>query len=165
MSQNTILNLQVRLLIAQYGKRQVLQSFADNEGVSPEEIEHEIELIEVNAKRKKQRPKKSLAERLQDVHLSDPVAKLALDKLAHRYDAKEFLPDLRNVKRYLESQGVPTEKLRSRLDALPKVINVLASQPVDQLQKLLEESLTSRRGDLGMITDQILGPGNLHRDD
>ncbi len=59
----------------------------------------------------------------------------------------------------------PAGKLRSRLDALPKVIAVLARQSSDQLQKLVEELLISDRSDLGLITDQILGSGDNRHDD
>jgi len=165
VNQNATLELHIRLLVAQYGKRRVLESLAGTQSVDVTEIERDIERLEANAKRKKQRPKKSLTERLQDAHLSDPAAKSALDKLVYRYDAQEFLPNLRDVKRFLESMGVEAGKVRSRLDALPKVIKVLANQPGDQLQTLLEESLTSGRSDLGMITDQILGESKFHTDD
>ena len=164
MNQDTILQLELRLLIARYGKRRILEAIATIEGVDLVEIEREIEQQEVKAKRKKQRRSKGVFELIQEARSSNIDVRLILEKLAYRYDAKEFLPQLRDVKRFLESRGVPAGKLRSRSDALPKVVDVLASQSAAELQKLMEELLTSDRGDLGIITDQILGRGDHNRD-
>ena len=157
MSRDTILQLELRLLVARYGKRRILSAIATIEGVDLVEIEREIERQEVKAKRKKKRRSKGISELIQEARLSDIDARPFLEELALRFDAKEFLPQLRDVKRFLESRGVPAGKLRSRLNAMPKVVDVLASLSSAELKDLMEELLTSGRGDLGIISDQILG--------
>jgi hypothetical protein len=158
VNQYKILQLEIRLIIARYGKRRVLEEIAVIEDVDMVAIERDIEQIEARVKKKKQRKKKSISELIEDAGLNDDV-RVIVEKLAYRYDAKEFLPQLRDVKRFLETSDIPAGKIRSRLGALPKVIVVLARKSTAELEKLVVELQTSERGDLGIITDHILGRG------
>ena len=93
---------------------------------------------------------------VQDSNPNGAAAKRYMERLAHAYQDKEFLPELRAVKRFLQSRGVQAEKLRSRSDALSTVLRVLAECELEELQALNEKK-EMRESDLGMLTDQILG--------
>ena len=158
MRQDTLLSLEARLLVARYGRQRVLETLAEISNVDLAVIQREIETYEVKGKNKKPiRRKNSVGELLKKANLNEYTGPL-VEKIAYAYDNKEFLPELQKVKRFLESQGIKSDKLRSRTDALPKVIDVLAHQSRDSLEKLVAESETNDRGDLGLIADQILGP-------
>lgn len=158
MSQATLLSLEARLLVARYGRRRVLETLAAIGNIDLAVIQREIEAYEVKGKNKKPtRRRNSVGELLKKANLNEDTRPL-VEKIAYAYENKEFLPELKKVKRFLESQGIKTDKLRSRADALPKVIDVLAHQSNDSLEKLATESETNDRGDLGLIADQILGP-------
>ena len=75
------------------------------------------------------------------------------------YEDRQFLPGLREVKRFLESQRTSAAKFRSSADALPAVIKVLVQAEPDELATLDERKRT-RGGDPGIIANQILGRGN-----
>lgn len=158
MSQDTLLSLEARLLVARYGRRRVLETLAEISSVDLAVIQREIEAYEVKGKnRKPTRRRSSVGELLKKANLNEDTRPL-VEKIVYAYDNKEFLPQLQKVKRFLESQGISSDQLRSRADALPKVIDVLAHQSSESLEKLAVESETNDKGDLGLIADQILGP-------
>lgn len=101
-------------------------------------------------KRKSARELARDAARASDAH---PV----VEHLALAYEGKQFLPELWRVKQFLESHGVMASRIRSRADALPKVVGVLARLSQDDLARLVVE-LRSEGNDLSVLTDQILGP-------
>ena len=93
------------------------------------------------------------------VKVMNPDVAHLLEKLARAYENKEFLPELRKVKQFLEYRDIPILKIRSRRDSLPIVLRALATCSLDELRELDEEKRGSR-SDLGIITDQILGHSN-----
>ena len=162
MSQvKTLLDLELRLLIAQHGKTRVSKALSAIGDVDLTEIDGEIKAYEDKTKRKntQRRSRKSIEEMVQDANPDSPDAKRLIEKLAYAYEYKEFLPELREVKRFLESRRVSVAKFRSRADALPTVLRLLAQSTLDDLQTLNEKKW-AHRSDLGIITDQILGRGN-----
>ena len=157
MRQDVLLSIEARLLVARYGRRRVLETLATISSVDLAVIQREMEAYEAKGKNKKPtRRKSSVEELLKKAHLSEDTRPL-VEKLAYAYESKEFLPKLQKVRRFLESEGVAADKLCARANALPKVIDVLANQSNDDLEKLIAESETNDRGDLGVIADQILG--------
>ena len=162
MSQaKTLLDLELRLLIAQHGKTRVRKALSAIGDVDLTEIDIGIKAYEDKAKKKntQRRSRKSIEELIQDANPDNPEAKRLIEKLAHAYEYKAFLPELRDVKRFLESRDFPVAQFRSRADALPIILHLLAQSTLDDLQTL-DEKKRSRGSDLGIITDQILGRGN-----
>ena len=104
---------------------------------------------------KRARRKKGIEELIQEADI-DPSVRLLVQEIGHAYERKEFLPDLWRVRKFLESEGIEASKLRSRSDALRKIIDVLACQPYQRLQDMLAESKCTK-GELATLTDQILG--------
>lgn len=157
----TFLDLELRLLIAQHGKTRVSKALSAIEKVDLTEIDSEVKAYEDKAKRKNapRRSRKSIEEMVQDANPDSPEAKRLIEKLAHAYEYKEFLSELREVKRFLESRGIPVAQFRSRADAFPTVLRLLAQSTLEDLQGL-DEKKRARGSDLGIITDQILGRGN-----
>ena len=75
------------------------------------------------------------------------------------YERKEFLPELRQVRQYLEEAGKDVSDLRFRVDALPEVIAVLSTYSHDRLEKLVASfQYTGGRNDLGILANEILKP-------
>lgn len=162
MSRNeTLLDLELRLLIARHGKTRVSEVLSAIGDVDLTVIDTGIKDYEEKAKRNKtqRRPRKSIEEMVQNANPDSLDAKRLIEKLARAYENKEFLPELREVKHFLESRRIPVAKFRSRADALPTVLRVLAQYELDDLQ-VLDENRRVRGSDLGIITDQILGRGN-----
>ena len=79
-----------------------------------------------------------------------------VEKLARAYKERDFLPEFRDVRRFLESRRISVGKFRSRSDAFPTLLRVLAQHDLEELTAL-DEGRTAAGSDLGLITDQILG--------
>lgn len=81
-----------------------------------------------------------------------------IERIAVAYEAREILPEPWRVKDFLRSEGLDPRRVRSRADALPKFVSVLANKPRERLETLF--GLWRRHaqvGDLGMLADAILG--------
>ena len=156
----TFLDLNLRLLIAQHGKTQVSEALSAIEDVDLAATRAEIKTCENKAKRDKvrRRPGKSIEEIIRNAKPDNPETEGVIKKLAHAYENKEFLPELRDVRRFLESRSISPAKFRSRASALSAVVDVLARCKLDELDRLARRS-RAQGGDLGIIADQILGRG------
>jgi hypothetical protein len=164
MNQDEIfLDLSLRLLVVQHGKMRVTEALSAIKDVDTAVIRSEIETCEDQVKRKiaRQRSRKSIEETIRDAKPDSPGAQSVIERLVLAYERKEFLPELRDVRRFLESRLPSPVRLRSRADALPVVVGVLARCGLDELH-LLDRRTRARGGDLGIITDQILGRGKGH---
>ena len=160
-----VLDLSLRLLVAQHGQTRVIEALSAIQEVDLEIVRSEIEACGNRARRgKTQRlPRKSIEEEIREAQPDSHEAEVVIRKLAHAYENKEFLPELRDVRRFVEAHStVPTKsvpsKLRSRADAFTAVIGVLARCSLDELH-LLDRRTRAKGSDLGIITDQILGRG------
>ena len=156
-----LLGLELRLLIARHGKARINEALSSMEDIGLATLDADIRAYEGRTRRSKARPRsrKSIDEMIQEANPENPDAEHLIRKLAFAYKDRQFLPDLREVKRFLEFRRTSAVKFHSRADALPAVIRVLAQTDPDELAALVERKGT-RGGDLGIIANQILGRGN-----
>ena len=156
-----LLGLELRLLIARYGKAKINEVLSSMEDIGLATLDADVRAYEGRTRRNKARPRsrKSIDEMIQEANPENPDAEHLIRKLAFAYKDRQFLPDLREVKRFLEFRRTSAVKFDSRADALPAVIRVLAQTEPDELATLVERKAT-RGSDLGIIANQILGRGN-----
>ena len=158
-SHEDLLGLELRLLIARYGKARINEALSTMENVGLATLDVDVKAYEGRTRRSRARPRprKSIDEMIQEVSPENSDAEHLIRRLALAYKDRRFLPGLREVKRFLESRRTSAARFRSRADALPAVIKVLAQAEPDELATLDERT---RSGDLGIIANQILGRGN-----
>lgn len=183
---NRILNLQVQLLLAQHGRRRVIEAVADADGADLESIQKELDAMRTRSEGRakptgKTRRKKELdamrarseggtkptrktrrksARELIEAARIDPGVKPLVERIATGYEDKEYLSELWRVKRFLESEGVDVTRIRSRADALPRVIEVLANRSPERLEALLKSwGRRGSRNDLAVLAEAIMGSG------
>ncbi len=159
---NTALHRQVRSLLARYGREQVLKAVADAEGV---ELRKRRTAPSTPSLPKSppagQRPKMARKTPLEVVEAAGVATEVrpVIERIAVAYEAREILPEPWRVKDFLESEGLDPGRVRSRADALPKVVAVLAAKPRERLETLLRLwRKHAEVGDFGMIAEAILGP-------
>jgi hypothetical protein len=157
----TLLDLELRLLIVRHGRTQVSEALSAIGEVDLAMIDSRVRDHEkkVQKNRLQSGRRKSIGEMIREANPRNLDAERLIGKLARAYERKEFLPELRDVKKFLQSQRHQVAKLRSRATALPAVLSVLAACTDDELREL-DEGRWIRGSDLGVITDQILGPVN-----
>lgn len=153
----TLLNLELRLLVARHGKVEIAKALSTIGDVDLAVVDDSLKDYERKRGKKGARRtrRKSIEEMVRDAN-PRPTARGLVEKLARAYDERDFLPELRDVRRFLESRRVSVEPLRSRSDALPKVLRVLAEHDLEELAAL-DKGRAAGGSDLGVITDQILG--------
>ena len=159
------LDLHLRVLTAQYGKRRVSEALSAIGDVDAGAVRNEIRDMAGGAaacpkkangaKKARRRPEKNAAEVVREAELNDPDAKDVVERLACAYEDKRFLPGLRDVKEFLESKSVPYAGLRSRPAALPAVVDALARCSLDELHSL-DRTAANRGGEMGIIADYLL---------
>ena len=156
MAGNQTLTLWTKLLVAQYGRNQVIAALAQAEGAEIEAIEREVEAIRQRKSTKRRARPKTLAELLELLKL-DAETHALVNEIGSAYQNKRYLAELWRVRRFLESHGVEADKLRSRSAALPVLVGVLGEMPVAELTEIAAQTNGQAKGDLGIIADQILG--------
>ena len=158
---NATLNQQVRRLLVRYGRKQVLEALANfNDLELPQRgpVAARRSRPKNPPARRTKRPRKGPLEVVEAAQV-DPEVRPVIERIALAYEAREILPEPWRVKDFLESEGLDRDRVRSRADALPKVVAVLARKPRERLENLF--GLWRRHaqvGDLGMLADVILGP-------
>ena len=165
---DTVLDLSLRLLVAQHGQARVLEALSAIQEVDLDAIRSEIEACgnKTRGGKTQRLPRKRIEDEIRKAQPDSHEAQAVIRKLAHAYENKEFLPELRDVRRFMEAHStVPiksvSSKLRSRADGLIAVIGVLARCSLDELH-LLDRQTRAKGSDLGIITEQILGRGTGH---
>src|SRR5438067_2111636 len=131
------LELSLRLLLAQYGKRRLLITLAKLGDQSIEELDKQLEALQSKrAERKKRRPLHEVIAS-SEVESRDPETKDLLSALANAYENRQLMPNLRDVRKFLEKHGAEPRKLRSREDAGPLLFRVFATAlSKDELKRL-----------------------------
>lgn len=157
-----VLNRQVRSLLARYGRRQVLDAIAaaDAARVSGNLPTAETEPTRTTAaaRRRTTRRRKTATEVVEAAKVDSEIRPV-VERIAAAYESRQILPELWRVRKFLASEGVDPDRVRSRADALPKLIAVLAGHPRERLEYLLNGWREHvERGDLAILADAILGP-------
>ena len=153
---NQVLALRTKLLVAEYGRKRVIAALAEAEDVKFEAIEREVGAVRERGSNRRRRPK-ALPELLKEAKIDSETFSL-VERIACAFESKRYLPELWRVRRFLSSQGVDASKVRSRKAALPLVIKALRDLRRSELTEIETELNGTVRGDLRIITDQILGP-------
>lgn len=157
---NAFLNRQVRLLVARYGREQVMEALSNaGEAEPPQRRSAAARSRPKNPPaRHPRRPRKSPQEVVETARVR-PEVRPVIERIAVAYEAREILPEPWRVKDLLRSEGLDPRRVRSRADALPKVVAVLAKKAPERLEILLSLwRKHAEQGDLAMFAEAILGP-------
>lgn len=159
---NAALDRQVRTLLARYGQQRVLDAIAAVGAARGSGISSATEAVPTKTKARTSgrttTRRKSATEVVAKAQVP-PEVRPVIERIALAYESKEILPERWRVKKFLASEGVNADRIRSRADALPTVVEVLATLPQERLEDLLSGWREHvERGDLAILADAILGP-------
>jgi hypothetical protein len=79
------------------------------------------------------------------------------NKKVERYENKSFLPQLKDVQRFLERSRVGPKSLKSRRDALKHVLAALSRLPAEELDRLARLSTGGSDSDYAHLAREIMG--------
>lgn len=151
-----ILNIEIELLIVKYGYKNILESLSKIKGISIDEIESSIASLQKKSAMRKPTRKKSVIEVAEDV-ISGAEHYASLHELAIKYQSKEFLPQLKDVRRFLERSGIKSNKLKSRLNSTKKVFEFLRGLSKHELESLLTEIPENSESAFSALANEIIG--------
>jgi hypothetical protein len=139
-----LLDINLKLLVLQHGRPRVLQSLAHISDVSQESIENQLTSIAKAKAAKLTRTRPTPDELLARMDL--PAAKRELlSSLMREFENKRFLGELRLVGKFFREHEVGAAP-KTRKNALPKVLQVLANLPVSELENLLSDCANQNGG-------------------
>jgi hypothetical protein len=93
------------------------------------------------------------------------VQRELLMNIALRFDQKDFLPSIADVREFLILQGDRPGDLKDRRDSFRFVLKQMSQLPLDRLQQIATSSLHTGPARLGPLSDAISGAGEMHRRD
>lgn len=151
-----MLSYDVALLLLRYGPSPVVGELAQQLGMSEERL-----LVDLD--RMRDLPRKGSATKRRATGFSvekfvseHPEMAEMLITLDARYENRTFLPELRDVKRFLDKHGHTLRTVKSRQVAKRRVFEVLVGLEPRRVVDLAKEQFSGADSSLGMISDQIL---------
>ncbi|MFZ0509516.1 MAG: hypothetical protein WAM29_15945 [Methylocella sp.] len=148
----------MRLVVLRHGRQNVLAAIARLVEQSPEQLEQQLQALgQKQTPSRRKGPKPSLVELAASecrdrAEIMEPIRALAV-----AFDNRSFLPNLRDVARFLDRFGAPSQKLKSRAVAGPVVIRALCKLPMAELTNLAARDALGRESDYALLTRAIMG--------
>ena len=128
-----------------------------SDGRPPGEIAADLTAIEERRLTKTRRKAKSIPELISDKCKGRENIEAVVSTLVNRYQSRIFLPHLRDVARFFDRSDVKHARLKSRIAALPKVIEILSQLSVDQLDALSRDAVPKEQTDFSLLAREIMG--------
>lgn len=160
-----LLQLEVRLLVLRYGRRAVLGALAQLGNQSLEEVESELSALEARKIVRKPRAAVTTESVISTTFADRPADIPMVEALVRRYENKTFLPQLRDVQRFIDRAGGPRGRLKSRLTALHQFIKSLSKMSSADIELLASDSDRSGKSDYELLAREIMGTSHALRPD
>lgn len=159
MTAKDYLRLHLSLLLAQYGEPNVLEGLASLLGNTPKELHDRLYDVQKvgHARQKKPKGQVRVGSSVDSLFADHPDKAELLRKIQARFVARTFLPELKDVRRFLDRHGQSSASLKKRDDAFLRVAKQLVGLSKSELEAVATESMSSGYSSLGLISDQILG--------
>lgn len=117
----------------------------------------------IDKRRGRPRAKMTAVAVVDSLGISDAEKKEALMVLAHKYDAKEFMPNINYIRAFVEREGVDVSCVRSRQQATHTVFRNLGNWETRKLQELETRGAYGRPKSLSVIAGAIESVGRQNR--
>lgn len=152
-----LLDLHLKLLVLEHGRARVVQTLARVNKVSEANLESQLAATAKVKAAKSAKVRPTPDELLARMELP-PAKRESLATLVREFTNKRFLGELRLVEKFFREHGVKTVP-KTRMDALPKVLSVLATLSESELGELLAVSENASAGSgFAHLAGAIIGP-------
>jgi hypothetical protein len=156
MSALHFLDYEVALLLAKYGKTALLKVLSQKINLTPEQLESILQTPPTHNRVTHPSKKKSVSDIVDALAQEHPDKAQFLRELQVRFEDRNFLPELRDVKRFFEQRHHMLGTAKSRVEIFPKLVKLLAEFDSDELSALCQSQPKSGYSSLGIISDEIL---------
>ena len=152
-----ILQIEVDLLLLKYGEPAVIKAISSSINKSVDEIYEKIRIL----KEQKTNAEKTPRQKKQPIDIAKEVIvgstnENELFKLAILYQNKQFLPQLKDVRRFLGRFNIDKD-IRSRNDATRIVFESLLQCSPGELVNLARDSNTNGQSSFDTLAEHIMG--------
>jgi len=152
-----LLQIEVELILLKYGEAAVLKALSTATGATEEQIKEKIKAIQ----EKMSKPSKAPRSKKQPVDVAreivaDSANENDLLKLAALYQGKQFLPQLKDVKRFLGRFDI-TKDVKSRNDATKLVFESLKECSKLELKEFVSDIDSGGESSFAKLADHIMG--------
>jgi len=159
MSTDEILELELSLLLINYGERKVLRSLAKVNGLNDNELETKLKRIHQLEKKPASRKSRDPSKAVDEIISRHPQKSKLLKLLYSRFQSRSFLPEMRDIKRLFHRHSLEPKNLKSRSTSASKVFQLLASLDEKELEEFTQEQDKTNYSSLGIISDEIMKRG------
>lgn len=155
-----LLQIEVDLLLLKYGEDAVIKAISETGAKTENEIYEKISGL----KEKKSKTPKSSRQQKQPLDIAKEIVtgssnESQLIKLAILYQNKQFLPQLKDVKRLLGRFNI-NKNIKSRNEATRIVFESLSRYSLDELNNLTADSNTNGQSSFAKLAEHIMGDGD-----
>ena len=152
-----LLQLEVRLLVLRHGRKAVLGALARVGSQSFEEVERELSALEARRPVRKAKAVITTESVISTAFAERPADIPMVEALVRKYENKTFLPQLRDVQRFIDRAGGPRGRLKSRSSALHQFIKSLAKMSSAEIELLVTDSGQPAKSDYELLAREIMG--------
>ncbi|MBL3525901.1 hypothetical protein IM876_24875 [Serratia plymuthica] len=157
MTPQSFLRYQLTLLLAQYGNKKVIAELKKILSLSEKDIESLLVSIgEEKIKKEKETNGKNIKKISFEINSEPSKRERILKEIYSHYSLKNFLPELKDVRHFLDGNSSSTEKIINRTDAKIKILKVLSSLDDKELEFIIDNINSKEKSSLGIISDEIL---------
>jgi hypothetical protein len=160
MKSEEFLMLEVSFLLARYDKNSVLRAIASKMDLTESELSDALRLAASKLVPKVKARPRAAAFSMDELAEANPSKAQVLRKLHAKFENRTFLPELKDVKRFLARHNRSVTGIKSRQEAQKVLFSLIA-----ELDGPAMEKMTIAAGDdtrdfsaLGIISDEILKP-------
>ena len=155
-----LLDIHLKLLVLEHGRERVVRSLARVGEVSEASIEHQLASAAKTKVAKPTRIRPTIDELLSRMQFV-PGTRDSIATLAREFLNKRFLGEIRLVEKFLREHNVGTAP-KNRMDALPKVLSVLAGLSESELHEMVSDLANSSSGGSGFarLAGAIMAPSS-----
>jgi hypothetical protein len=145
----------LRSLVRQWGHKEVKAALADVCGTAGwDDASQSPNIGDERTKRLRSATKLLASEQVARAQLPE-VQEVILLKLAVRFDRREFLPSISDVRQFLIMMGETPGAMKDRSEAFRRLLKLLSRLPLERLEQLMSSSLYSGPSQLGPLSDAI----------
>ncbi len=152
-----LVQIEVELILLKYGEPAVLKALSTATGISEDELRKKLHALQEKKAKSTRAPKV----KKQPLDIATDVVKGSenekeLINLATLYQNEQFLPQLKDVKRFLGRFNV-TKTLKSRNDATRLVFESLSKCTSEELKGFIENFDAGGNSSFATLADHIMG--------
>ncbi len=149
-------DLEVQLLVLKYGHNRVIEALSKAKGVSEHDIQTALLHIEEARTKKRKGRKKSVSEVADIFAQKEPEKAAQIRVLASRFENRTFLPQMKDVRRFLIPFGIDPKSLKSRNNSAPKVFEELSKLSPYELDEFIAHAPSSE-SIFSELANEIIG--------